>query len=254
MKLNKRIYWILMIIGIIGVFDFVFLLTLNIAFNVGTILPIVIGVFLIILSYLKLKGVRLIKNVYFSRGISICLILFIISFVVVEAFIWSSTKDERNTKVDFVVLLGAGLKGDRITATFMNRMENCVKYLKVNPEIRVIVSGGQGIGETISEAEAMKRYLTEKGIKEDRILEEDKATSTFENFKYSKIVLNQNLGDKDYKIMIITNDFHMFRAKMLAKRCGFIAYGMPAKTWWGVFPNSCIREYFAVIKSFLIDK
>lgn len=255
MNLKRKFYGIVLVFGILSVLDFIFLLALHTVINVGTAFPAILGIFLIVLSYLKLyKKFRIVKNLYLSRAIVICLILFIVSFVTVESLIWSSTDDEKSTKVDHVILLGAGLKGDKITATFMNRMENCVEYLEANPETGVVVTGGQGYGEVISEAEAMKRYLLKSGIREDRIIKEDKATSTFENFKYSKIVLNQNFGDQDYTIMIITSDFHMFRAKMLAKRNGFIAYGMPAKTWWGVFPNSCVREYFAVVKSYFIDR
>ena len=253
-NIHRKFYWALFVLGIVCILDFVFLLAIHIVVNVGTALPGAIGVFLIIFCYLKLfKGIRFIKNLYIARAISICLILLLISFLTVEILIWSSVKNEEKTKVDFVVLLGAGLKGDKITATFMNRLDICLHYLKSNPKTSVVVTGGQGYGETISEAEAMKRYLVENGIRENRILKEDKATSTYENFKYSKAVLNKTFGDRNYKIMVITSDFHMFRSKMLARRNGFSAYGMPAKTWWGVFPNSCVREYFAVVKSFLFD-
>lgn len=260
MQNNKKIisrclYWILFIIGIIIMLDFVFLMFFDAVINVGIVFTLVLGILLTVIGYLKLfKNIIIFKNKYVFRLIIACATIFIISFAAVQAFIWSGLKDEKNIKVDHVILLGAGLKGDKITATFANRMENCVEYLKANPKAEVIVTGGQGTGETISEAEAMKKYLLEREISENRITKEDKATSTFENFKYSKEILNNKFGNQSYTVMVITSDFHMFRAKMLAKRNGFTAYGIPSRTWWGIFPNSCAREYFAIIKSFLVDR
>lgn len=252
---SRVMYWVLFSLGILCILNFLFLLSLGIVMNVGVLFPVSLGIFILILSYMRLfKNVRIIRNVVAARTLKVAAFLFLLSFVIVEALIWTATENEKDKKVDYVILLGAGLKGDQITATFMNRMENCAEYLKKYPDAMVVVTGGQGYGETISEAAAMKNYLVGVGIGKNRILEEDKATSTFENFKYSKDILKRKFGNENYTIMIITSDFHMFRAKMLAKRTGFTAYGMPAKTWWGVFPNSCVREYFAVIKSVLIDR
>jgi uncharacterized SAM-binding protein YcdF (DUF218 family) len=90
------------------------------------------------------------------------------------------------------------------------------------------------------------------GIKEERIIKEDKSTSTMENFKNTKeIVLKDN--SENIRILIVTNDFHMFRAKLLARRNGFIPYGLPSSTPWSILPNCYIREYFAVLKSLVFD-
>lgn len=257
MKYNiaRAYYWILLVIGIVGVFDFAVLIAIGTVINTGIALSGILGVLLIVYSYLKLfKNIIILKNRYIKIPIVILTIVFVLSFLVIEGLIYSSTADESDVKVEYVVLLGAGLKGDQITVTFMNRMLKCLQYLKNNPSAMVVVSGGQGLGETISEAEAMRRFLAENGIANDRILKEDKSTSTFENFQNTKSLLFQRYGDKRYTIMIVTSDFHMFRSKILAKRNGFIAYGIPAETWWGVYPNCFIREYLAVVKSYFMDR
>ena len=100
----------------------------------------------------------------------------------------------------------------------------------------------------------MAGYLVGHGIEASRIIKEMKATSTQENFKYSrKILLDEEHIDKNPKVMVVTSDFHMFRAKMLAYRNDFIPYSLPAKTWFGILPNNMFREYFAVIKSLIFD-
>ncbi len=117
----------------------------------------------------------------------------------------------------------------------------------------IIVSGGKGAGESITEAEAMERYLAKHDIPRAQIIKEEKSTSTFENFKFSKKMMqNQNMK-LDVPILVITNDFHAFRTKMIAKRFGLNITVIPAKTPWIAVPNLYVREYFAVIKSYFID-
>ena len=87
-------------------------------------------------------------------------------------------------------------------------MIKAAEYLKSHEKTIAIVSGGQGKGEDISEALAMKQGLMKQNIAEDRIIMEDKSTSTDENITFSKPLIPQY-----EKGMIVTNDFHMFRAK-----------------------------------------
>ncbi len=181
------------------------------------------------------------------------MIVWVVTFVIVESIIVFSLKTEENAEVDYLMILGAGLKGKEISIALQKRVEKGVDYLNSNPEALVIVSGGQGAGEEITEAEAMKQYLVEYGINETRIIKEEKSTSTMENFKNTKEILLQG-NKEDIRILIATNDFHLFRAKLLAKRNGFIAYGLPSKTPLSILLNCYIREYFAVIKSLIFDR
>jgi len=100
----------------------------------------------------------------------------------------------------------------------------------------------------------MKIYLTDHGIYEGRLIKEDKSKSTMENLKFTKNIIAKLDDKENMKLMIVTSDSHMFRAKFLAKRNGFKALGMPANTMLALKPTYYIREYFGVIKSFLLDK
>lgn len=255
-KANKLINIILIVIGSLGIAD-----TLALMFytniNVGTLFPGITGLFLVAYGILKetvYKNRLIIKNnllrILFQAGVAI----FLISFIFIEAFIICNSKSEDNVKADYLVILGGGIKGETVTLSLKERLDKGIYYLKDNPDIKVIVTGGKGIGEDISEAEAMKVYLIKNGISPARIIVEDKSTSTMENFKFSKKVLENYDNKKLYKIMIITNDFHMFRSKMLAQRNGFEAYGITCSTPISVRLNSYIREYFALIKSIILDR
>ncbi len=167
-------------------------------------------------------------------------------FIVVESIIiYDSHRDE--LQADKVIVLGAGLKGNQITTSLLYRLDTTITYYQQYPNTTIIVSGGQGTGETISEASAMYQYLISRGIPQDKIIQEDKSTSTYENFKFSSAFINSN-----DKVMIITNNFHMSRAKLIAKRLGIEAYGYSAPSHRPTLINFYIREFFAYIKDYIL--
>ncbi|MFX0549546.1 YdcF family protein [Hathewaya histolytica] len=198
-------------------------------------------------SYNERRGV-------FKRLITALFILFFSFFIILEGFIIYNGEVVDKEKVDIVIVLGAGLKGRKLSQSLHQRMDMALTYLRDNPDMRVIVSGGKGPGEDITESEAMEEYLIENGIAKDRIVKESKSRNTFQNFKFSREKLN-NIGEQDKKkVLIITNNFHMLRSKMLAKRNGFEPYGLPAELHPYIKPNFYVREFFGLIKSFLFDK
>lgn len=245
----------LFVIGGLGLLDFLLLMSYGTVINTGILLPPVIGVLCIIYAFLRVSG--LIHHIKIPPFISIFLkgiiSLVILTFIIIEAFIAYSIYPDKNTDADYLIILGAGLKGDQMTLTFKNRVDKGLAYLTVNKNVKAVVTGGQGYGETISEAAAMSRYLIAHGISPQRIIKEEKATSTKENFKFSKQLLDKLTGQNHYKAIIVTSDFHMFRSKLLARRNGFEPYGLPSPTWIGVLPNCFMREYLAVIKTLLFD-
>lgn len=143
------------------------------------------------------------------------LLFALIGFIIVKA---SGSATDYNE--DAVVVLGCAVRGTIPSNTLIRRLEKCVEYSAKNPHAIIVVSGGQGEQEHISEAEAMRRYLTEHGVSKDRIYIEERSTSTEENFVFSKAILD-NLFDSDYQICYITNDFHSYRAGIYAQRAGF---------------------------------
>lgn len=255
-KFVNFFYSLLLIVGILGVLDFVFLMYWGTVINFGILFPPVAGVIFITIGLIGLNGkshILRIKNKFLRWTFYFLLILGIGSFVIVEGLILFSARTDNGVQADYLVILGAGLKGDLIPPTLKYRLDMGIEYLKANPEIKVIVTGGQGPGENMTEALAMEKYLINNGIEAERIIKEDKATSTNENIKFTKEILIRTTGRSDYKIMIVTNDFHLMRAKMLAERQDFKSFGISAPTNPYIFLNCCIREYFAVIKSLVFD-
>lgn len=255
-KFAKLFYSLLLIIGILGVLDFVFLMYWGTVINFGILFPPVAGVIFITIGLIGSAGkshILRIKNKFLRWTFNFLVIVCIGSFVLVEGLILFSARTDNGAQADYLVILGAGLKGDQIPPTLKYRLDMGIEYLKENPEIKAIVSGGQGPGENMTEALAMEKYLINKGIEAGRIIKEDKATSTNENIKFTKEILLKTTGRSDYKIMIVTSDFHLMRAKMLAERHGFKSFGISSPTNPYIFLNCCIREYFAVIKSLILD-
>lgn len=149
---------------------------------------------------------------------------------------------------DYVIVLGAHVRGTKITKALQCRLDKAVEYLERNPDTQVIVSGGQGHGEDITEAEAMSRYLKQNGITAERIIEEKKSTDTNENIAYSK----RFIPDGGY-VVIVTNRFHLFRSLKITKKqlSSCKIQGSGARTGNGLFLNYYIREAAGVIKDTL---
>lgn len=248
---------ILIILSVLGILDTIIVMAANSGFNLGTVFPGFVGVLLIVWvrykDFIRFKllkeGYLILRNIFLTAAG-----LWLVSFIIIEGFIFSDAFSKEKGNVDYVVVLGTGLNGKYISLALKSRLDASVDFLNKNPKVKVVVSGGQGYGEAITEAEAMKEYLIQKNIDESRIIKEDKSTSTMENFKFTRNVLEEIDKRPIYKIEVITNDFHMFRAKILARRNSFIPYGISSSTPFYILPNCLIREYFAVIKSLIFDK
>lgn len=188
----------------------------------------------------------------YKRILIFVVTLFIMSFILIEGTILLEGRETEKPQVDYVIVLGARLYGDIPSPALAERLKAAREYLHKNESTKVIVTGGQGTDETIPEARAMKKYLVENGIDEDRVMVEDRATSTYENMKYSKELIKEETGEP-IKVLVVTNKHHIFRAKLLAKRQGMEAYGLPTEIPPSILFQSYIREYFAVVKSLIFD-
>ena len=149
--------------------------------------------------------------------------------------------DNATYREDYVVVLGAGLNGDVPSPTLASRLDKAVEYLNKNSNATAIVSGGQGKGETIPEAQAMQSYLVRHGINEGRIIMEESAENTYENFLYSKEAMDTD------SVVFITSDFHMIRSAQMAKLNGINAAHIGASTPITMIPVACAREAAAQI-------
>lgn len=161
--------------------------------------------------------------------------------------------DNANYSEDAVIVLGAGLRGDRVTIPLKMRLDKAVEYHTKNPYAVIVVSGGQGFQETVSEASAMEKYLIENGVNPDKILTEDMATSTSENMRFSKEILDETLGER-YKTVVITNNFHIFRSMALAKKEGLrnLRHIHAGLQTYNIIPCG-LRESLAVLKMWVFD-
>lgn len=145
-------------------------------------------------------------------------------------------------KIDYVVVLGAGLIGERVTPLLASRIRKGIKVYKDNPGSKLIMSGGQGPDEVVSEAFAMKNYALEQGVDEKDIILEDKSTSTEENIIFSKKFIP---ADKSFAV--VTNYYHVYRALVQARTLGFrcIGYGAPTRFYFSL--NAFIREFIGYL-------
>ncbi|NLL81045.1 MAG: YdcF family protein [Tissierellia bacterium] len=182
------------------------------------------------------------------------IILFLASFIIIEGLIIVNGNVKNIDDVDYMIVLGARLYGDVPSPALHERLKVAEKYLQDDTDLKVIVSGGQGPDEYISEAEAMEKYLINKGIDKNRIVIEDKSTSTFENIRNSLNIIKEVDDLENPRVLLVTNKFHVFRSKLLANRLGARAYGLPAEIPPTIVIPQYIREYFAVIKSFIFDR
>lgn len=257
LKKNSLIRICLIILAIIGILDTLIISSRSGGKDFGILLP-AIGGSCIILWLLFTRTSFYLKNIkFFNRLVKLfkgVLIIWAVSFAAVLIVIVNSAISNTNEKVECVIVLGAGLKGEVPTLVLLERLNYTLDYLERNPGTKVIVSGGQGPGETITEAEAMKRFLVRYGVPQESIIKEEQSTSTFENMVFSKRLYEKTYGKSLNKVMIITNDFHMFRSKMLAKRAGLNPYGISSATPWYIYPNVFLREYLAVFKSLIFDR
>ena len=201
------------------------------------------------------------------------IIIFIFLFFFVQYFIIKEYINDRkavneNKKVDYVIILGARVKGEKPAKSLMERIKAATKYLKKKPEVKVIATGGKGKNEGIAEGVAIKRELLKNGISEDRIILEDKSKNTVENFRFSlekirnsengKNKNSENNENRKIKVLIVTNDYHIFRSKNIARKAGFDnenyeIYGLPAKTPLISIPKSYFREFLSNVNYFIFQ-
>ena len=185
---------------------------------------------------------------WIRRTFVILLCMGVMIFGIVEGFIISGFSMKGQPGADYVIVLGAQMKADGPSKALQYRLDEAIRYLNENPSSKVIVSGGQGSDEHISEAQGMYEYLVEKGIEKDRIIKEDKSVNTTQNLAFSAEYLDR---ERD-SVAVVTNNFHVFRAVKIAEKAGYQnVCGIAAKGEPFLQINNMMREFFGVMKDFL---
>ena len=151
---------------------------------------------------------------------------------------------------DYAIILGAKVNGETPSLSLRYRLDAGLDYANQYPHVQLVLSGGQGVGEHISEGEAMKKFLIENGINEDRLLVESASTSTYENILYSQEMLPSTAKS----VTIITSDYHLERSKRIARSLDLKTDVVAAKTPKEVEKKLRFRERLALIKTAIIGK
>ncbi|EED2629359.1 YdcF family protein [Listeria monocytogenes] len=221
--------------------------------KLANMLPLFIGLVIIIL-FIAWFG-SILKNGSPILGV---VVLFVMAFVgyfsflflsfLLSTFLYQFNFPRYNQ--DFLIVLGSGLiGGDRVPPLLASRLNRAIafyekQYSKTGKRATFIVSGGQGANETVSEAQAMRDYLISKGIDETFIIMEDQSVNTLQNMQFSKAKMDAIMPD--YNSLFSTNNFHLFRAGLYARKAGLKSQGIGAKTALYYMPNALIREFIAI--------
>lgn len=171
--------------------------------------------------------------------------VFVLVIAAVETVAMVRATQNHPPKNTTAVVLGCSVKGETPSTILKERLNAAYDYLVENPEAYCVLSGGQGTGELISEAECMYRYLTEMGIEPERLLCEDASTNTEENLLFSQKLLKERGISGD--ITIVTSEFHAYRAAKTAERLGMNSYSTPSHTFFLYLPTYYVRELYGIL-------
>ena len=177
------------------------------------------------------------------------LMMLIVTFVIIESgcMIHAATKAPAQNAT--AVVLGCRVYGERPSLSLVERLDAAYTYLTEHTEAACVVSGGKGNGENISEAEAMYRWLTDKGIDSSRIYKEEHSTNTDENIRFSKELIHQY--GLNQNIAIITSEYHTYRAGMIAEKYELNYGSAPGHTAIWLFPTFYVRELYAILAEWI---
>lgn len=256
-QINNPTIKIILIILVFSLFIlFLIPFALNIS-NVGNIFgasfSFLVLVFLIFNNTISDALLKISSN--FIGKLSIYFLVFILTLcfllsIILSAFMVQAAyfkKPEKDAKI--AILLGSKVIGSKPSIMLTERINTAYKLLKENKDLKIIVSGGQGEYEDISEAQCMKETLVKKGIDSNRIIMEDKSTNTEENIKFSKeYVLKFNTND----IVIISDAFHQLRAHKIAEKENLNPYSYSTNTQFWLLPTYWVREWFGLMEQMLL--
>lgn len=221
-------------------------------------LPIaMVGIIFIVYHFMKEKLKKIKKYNKLDRILKIVMCIVLICFIGIEAIIIGYPKHKKENS-DYIIVLGAGLSnGKTPSLTLKARLDAALKCINEYKNTGyIVVSGGKGDDEHISEAMAMKTYLLNKGVPNKKIITEDESTDTNENLKYSKEKIEKHSGKSldEVNVKIVTSDFHAFRSSILAKKNGYEKFeNYSSDTVWYLMPVMYTREAFALVKSVVFD-
>lgn len=174
-------------------------------------------------------------------------------FIIVQAMIMIAAMTAQDGNADYAIVLGAGIIRREPSYTLARRLDFAVEYLNHHPKGKVVVAGGRSEGQLASEAQVMKWYLEGQGIDPNRVLKEEQSTNTLENLRNGITLLRSQEGREIEEIVIITSDYHLFRAQLIGRRIGIKSYGISASSPSNLYWYYAAREFAALFKSLATD-
>ena len=255
--MKKRILRIALIV--IGVLGLIWFLT---PFAVGRIMNLGNGTGAVIMALIIAYGafmpqinqtIKKTNDTKFGKiiltGILI-IVVAVVSLAAVETAFMIKAATAKPSENATVLVLGCRAYGSRPSIMLASRLDAAYEYLTEHPDAICIVSGGQGPDESMPEAECMYLYLTEKGIAPERIYQENRSTSTRENLLFSQEIIEEE--GLNPEIAIVTNEYHEYRAGMIADALEMEYSAVPARTPLWLFPTYYIRELYGIIYEWVL--
>ena len=189
---------------------------------------------------------RFLKISIVSAFLGSSVIYLSISFVVFMLYCCFLQIIPRKKDFDYVIIHGAGLlSGGRVSKLLADRLDKAIDVYRKDPTPPIMIpSGGKGADEAISEAEAMEKYLLDKGIPAEMIIKEDQSTTTYENLQNSKAIIDSRPGSK-YTVLV-TSNYHVYRALRYCRKIGLECTGVGSHVAFYYWPSAMIREFIAV--------
>lgn len=215
--------------------------------NMGSVLPAVLAIPLFACAILL---ETLMANSFLKVITCIGLALYVLFFAFIlclSLFLKKYGSKCGGNGAKLLMILGMGLKKNKMLPTLKKRLCGAEKYLKSNPNCKILLSGGLAKGSSKTEAEAMREYLVAKGIDAERITLENESKSTYENFKLSKPII-EKMGIKNSDCVFLTNNFHVFRSQKIAAVLGMDIKGIGVCDCKVIAPNNYLRECAAIVQ------
>lgn len=238
---------LLLILG--GVFKFAVIGYTTTAFIFITLAVIVLLYYLLSMyQRRKPKQAKILKII-----LTVLICIGVAGFVFIEILIISNSNTDKEPNAEYVIVLGAGVNGKEPSVSLEDRLISALNYLNKYPDSTVVLSGGMGEGEEITEAACMKKWLINNEISEERIITEEESTSTLENIQNSLNIIEEDGGNPEGKVAIVSAEYHLYRAKYFAKELGCEPVGVAARTRYiSLMVNYFIREAFAIFYSWVM--
>lgn len=211
-------------------------------FSVGVILNFVYAAFVCLCGVLLGKVGRVLRIIATAA---------VIAPLVFGGLLFAcGARDNADGSEKAVIVLGCGIDGEQVSPKLARRLDKAAEYFAEHPDKPVIVSGGQGVHDDIPESTAMKRYLVSKGVPDEKIIEESRATSTSAHFVFSKDITDMLPGGD--KIVFVTSRFQIYRASRYAAGKGFEAHHIGARVPFYELPANYLCEMLAIVAEYVI--